>query len=94
MSISPGHHRSCYTSLRFRTIASEPTKDDNRAKHRDSLEDLQAQLQLAIDRAREVDKRHGLCTPESVKEWEVVDQLYESTLASTTVGVNMEMKAI
>ncbi|EJK49541.1 hypothetical protein THAOC_31579 [Thalassiosira oceanica] len=87
-SISSGR-KSFDSSLQFRTIASEPTIDDNRAKDCDSLEDLQAQLQIAIGIAREVDKRHGLCTPESAFAWEAVDRLYESTIEMTTVDVTI-----
>ena len=93
VSTSPGQ-KSQGSSLQFRAIASPPTRDVNRARDCDSLQDLQAQLQIAIERAREADKRHGLCTPESAIAWEAVDQLYESTLERTTVDMNMEIEAI
>jgi hypothetical protein len=41
-----------------------------------TFQSIQAELKNALDNAREVDKKHGLCTEPSKQAWSVVDSLY------------------
>jgi short subunit dehydrogenase-like uncharacterized protein len=42
-------------------------------------------LQIALQHARDADRLHGLCSPNSIRAWAVVDDIYLSSSASREV---------
>jgi hypothetical protein len=42
-------------------------------------------LQIALHAARDADRLHGLCSPNSIRAWAVVDDIYLSSSASREV---------
>ena len=51
--------------------------------------DTELRLQVALQAARDADRRHGLCTEPSIKAWQVVDDIYSSSIASKQVEDNL-----
>lgn len=51
--------------------------------------DTEIRLQMALQAARDADRRYGLCTPESLNAWKVVDDIYSSSSASRQVEDNV-----
>lgn len=47
--------------------------------------DTAIRLKIALDVARDADRIHGLCTPESARAWQVVDDIYSRSDASRRV---------
>eukprot|EP00956_Cyclotella_meneghiniana_P013197 scaffold18875_cov22-Cyclotella_meneghiniana.AAC.4 len=41
------------------------------------MKSIEYELKCAIERARDTDKRYGLCTEPSQQAWSLVDSLYE-----------------
>ncbi|KAL9180361.1 hypothetical protein ACHAXT_008331 [Thalassiosira profunda] len=52
--------------------------------------DTEIRLQVALQAARDADRRYGLCTPESVDAWRVVDDIYSASSASRQVEDNVK----
>mmetsp|Transcript_4626 Transcript_4626/g.10197 ORF Transcript_4626/g.10197 Transcript_4626/m.10197 type:complete len:158 (-) Transcript_4626:220-693(-) len=52
--------------------------------------DMEAQLEAALDYAREMDRKHGLCSAASTRAWQVVDVLYLASSASIEVEANVK----
>jgi len=52
--------------------------------------DTELCLQIALQAARDVDQRYGLCTPESACAWQLVDDIYLSSPASRQVEDNVK----
>ncbi|KAL7464170.1 hypothetical protein ACHAXS_004504 [Conticribra weissflogii] len=52
--------------------------------------DMDAQLEAALDYAREMDRKHGLCSAASTRAWQVVDDLYLASSASVEVEANVK----
>jgi hypothetical protein len=47
--------------------------------------DTNMRLQIALHAARDADRLHGLCSPNSIRAWKVVDGIYLSSSASREV---------
>lgn len=47
--------------------------------------DIESRIEAALVNARDMDRRYGLCTPNSIKAWQVVDDLYAASAASQLV---------
>eukprot|EP00584_Thalassiosira_punctigera_P017781 CAMPEP_0172562146 /NCGR_PEP_ID=MMETSP1067-20121228/95785_1 /TAXON_ID=265564 ORGANISM="Thalassiosira punctigera, Strain Tpunct2005C2" /NCGR_SAMPLE_ID=MMETSP1067 /ASSEMBLY_ACC=CAM_ASM_000444 /LENGTH=98 /DNA_ID=CAMNT_0013352325 /DNA_START=372 /DNA_END=668 /DNA_ORIENTATION=+ len=47
--------------------------------------EIELRLQAALQAAQDVDRRYGLCTPASANAWQIVDDLYSSSLRSRQV---------
>ena len=47
--------------------------------------DTEVRLQIALQAARDADRRYGLCTPASLRAWQIVDDIYSSSSASRKV---------
>ena len=47
--------------------------------------DTNISLQIALTAARDADRLHGLCSPNSIRAWAVVDDIYLSSAASREV---------
>ncbi|KAL7465740.1 hypothetical protein ACHAXS_006060 [Conticribra weissflogii] len=53
--------------------SASPSNTTTSIPHYSSIED---ELQSALDHARAMDKKHGLCTEPSQRAWEAVDDIY------------------
>ena len=55
-----------------------------------TMKSIEYELKCAIERARDTDKRYGLCTEPSQQAWSLVDSLYEKMqmLQDETCGEN------
>ena len=47
--------------------------------------DLEQQIEMALNNARDMDRKYGLCTQPSIRAWELVDELYLKSAASQQV---------
>ena len=45
---------------------------------------------MALQQARDADNRHGLCTQESKRAWQIVDDIYLASSASRKVEANIK----
>ena len=52
--------------------------------------DTNIRLQMALQQARDADNRHGLCTQESKRAWQIVDDIYSASSASRKVEANIK----
>lgn len=52
--------------------------------------DTERRLQAAIQAARDVDRRYGLCTPTSTHAWKIVDDIYSLSPVSRQVEDNVK----
>lgn len=52
--------------------------------------DTQLRLRVALEAARDAERRYGLCTPESIRAWAIVDDIYLSSSASKQVERNVK----
>ena len=52
--------------------------------------DTQLRLRVALEAARDADRRYGLCTPESVRAWQLVDDIYLTSSASRQIEHNLK----
>lgn len=52
--------------------------------------DTEIRLRVALQLARDADRLHGLCTPESARAWKIVDEIYSSSAESMRVEDNMK----
>lgn len=52
--------------------------------------DTNMRLQMALQQARDADNRHGLCTQESKRAWQIVDDIYLASSASRKVEANIK----
>ncbi|KAL3765227.1 hypothetical protein ACHAWO_009304 [Cyclotella atomus] len=48
-------------------------------------EDIELQIEAALNNARDMDRRFGLCTQPSIRAWQVVDELYMKSAASQKI---------
>ena len=47
--------------------------------------DLEQQIEAALNNARDMDRKFGLCTQPSIRAWELVDELYLKSAASQKI---------
>ena len=52
--------------------------------------DTEVRLQIALQAARDADRRYGLCTPASISAWQIVDDIYSLSSASRKVEDNVK----
>ena len=52
--------------------------------------DTNISLQIALTAARDADRLHGLCSPNSIRAWAVVDDIYLSSAASREVDSHVK----
>jgi hypothetical protein len=50
-----------------------------------SEEDIDRRIEAALNNARDMDRRYGLCTQPSIRAWQIVDELYMMSAASQEV---------
>ena len=57
--------------------ALPPERRDESHSTRDVVVEEECDLERALEYARDVDKKHGLCSEPSQSAWKVVDEIYE-----------------
>ena len=66
--------------VRLTSSASPPEqRRDEYHSTRDVVAEEECDLERALEYARDVDKKHGLCSGPSQSAWKVVDEIYERT---------------
>ncbi|KAL7548363.1 hypothetical protein ACHAWF_011651 [Thalassiosira exigua] len=75
------------TSLHYRSGYDEGINSNPMTNN--SIE-TKVSLQAALQEARDADREYGICTPESVRAWKVVDDIYSSSNASRQVQDNVK----
>lgn len=58
--------------------------------HQENELDTSIRLQIALEAARDADRRYGLCTPASSAAWQLVDDIFSSSQASREVEKNVK----
>ena len=48
-------------------------------------DNIELQIEVALNNARDMDRRYGLCTQASREAWEIVDELYRKSAASQEI---------
>lgn len=63
-------------SIYVQSTTHQPTRrEDN----------IELQIEVALNNARDMDRRYGLCTQASREAWEIVDELYRKSAASQEI---------
>lgn len=47
--------------------------------------DIEHQIEAALNNARDMDRKFGLCTQPSIRAWQIVDELYMKSAASQKI---------
>lgn len=84
-----------YTTSLHATLTSSSALSFQSGNHETATfgvtdEDTEIRLQVALQAARDADRRYGLCTPESVDAWRLVDDIYSASSASRQVEDNVK----
>ena len=81
------------STLSVPPLFSAASDNDSRSSNDNNVSDdleMECRLEAALNYARDMDRRYGLCTPASIRAWQVVDDLYLLSSASQTVEHNVK----